>query len=131
MVATGYQRDATGAISSLTFANPADKTPTTMSRAEFEGKWSDLQLDIWKKTTGKSSTGLNHFLIAMAPNGDRMVTGADGIQRKASNIELPTSSPEAAAKAKDVLDSADLWGSILGGKNCVKEGWPATGTCKH
>ncbi len=108
MVATGYQRDGAGKIDSVTFSDPARGRSITMKASEFMERWQNLQV-------GGVPTGLDRVLISMAPNDDRSVTGADGVQRKASSIELPDSTDGAALRAAFARISATVSSSAAQG----------------
>lgn len=79
---TGYTRGADGKVQDVTIADPAGGQLTTMSADEWAKKWSNLRLE------GKS-TGINNFMIAMAPKDDATFLGKDGKVRKGSEIALP------------------------------------------
>jgi predicted double-glycine peptidase len=82
---TGYNRDAHGNISELVIADSAGGHRYTMSAEEFQQKWDNLKL-------GGIGTGLNNVMITAIPNDGRMITGGDGVQRRASDIQLPRTS---------------------------------------
>lgn len=60
MVATGYERDASGKVTNLTFSDPATGSSTTMKADDFAKQWSTLKLK-------NVSTGFNNVLISVAP----------------------------------------------------------------
>ncbi len=79
---TGYTRGADGKISDLVIADSAGGHRYTMPAAEFQQKWDNLKL-------GGVGTGLNNVMITTLPKDGRTITGGDGVQRKASDIQLP------------------------------------------
>jgi hypothetical protein len=82
---TGYTRDASGKLSELVIADSAGGYRYTMPVEEFQKKWDNLKL-------GGVGTGLNNVMITAVPRDGRMVTGGDGVQRRASDIALPRTS---------------------------------------
>jgi Peptidase_C39 like family len=84
MTVTGYNRDASGKISDVVVADSAGGHRYTMPADEFQKKWSDLKM-------GGVSTGLSNVMISTVPNDGRSVVGGDGVSRKSSDIQLPTS----------------------------------------
>jgi hypothetical protein len=82
---TGYNRDSSGKISDVVIADSAGGRRYTMPADEFQKKWNDLKM-------GGVSTGLSNVMITTVPNDGRTVVGGDGVSRKASDIQLPTSS---------------------------------------
>lgn len=84
MTVTGYNRDSSGKISDVVVADSAGGNRYTMSADEFQKKWSDLKM-------GGVSTGLSNVMISTVPNDGRTVVGGDGVSRKSSDIQLPSS----------------------------------------
>ncbi len=82
---TGYNRDANGKIKDLVIADSAGGYRYTMPAAEFQKKWDNLKM-------GGIGTGLNNVMITTVPKDGRMITGGDGVQRRASDIQLPKNS---------------------------------------
>jgi hypothetical protein len=82
---TGYTRGADGKISDVVIADSAGGRRYSMPVAEFQQKWDNLKM-------GGVGTGLNNVMITAIPNDGRTVTGGDGVQRKASDIQLPKTS---------------------------------------
>jgi hypothetical protein len=85
MTVTGYNRDASGKISDVVVADSAGGNRYTMSAQELQQKWGDLKMQ-------GVSTGLSNVMISTVPNDGRSVVGGDGVSRKASDIQLPSSS---------------------------------------
>ncbi|HEX8436702.1 C39 family peptidase [Archangium sp.] len=85
MTVTGYNRDANGKISDLVIADSAGGHRYTMPAAEFQKQWDNLKM-------GGVGTGLNNVMITTVPKDGRMITGGDGVARKASDIQLPKNS---------------------------------------
>jgi hypothetical protein len=56
-----------------------------MPAAEFQKQWDNLKM-------GGVGTGLNNVMITTVPKDGRMITGGDGVARKASDIQLPKNS---------------------------------------
>jgi len=102
---TGYERDErTGEVTHLLISNTADGSREWVEVEDFEREWGNLHM-------AGIPTGLNNVMITTVPNDGRMITGADGVQRPASDIELPTSSFFSNAKAllaRGVMNA--LWG---------------------
>ena len=91
LVVSGYERDASGAVSHVITANPSgtrNKTPVD----ELMKEWSSLSI------VGVP-TGESRLMISIVPKGDRPVVAADGSSRPASSIDLPRSSVVGALKA--------------------------------
>lgn len=82
---TGYQRDASGKITDVAIADSAGGYRYTMPAEKFQQQWDHLKM-------GGVSTGLNNVMITAVPKDGRMVTGGDGVQRRASDLQLPESS---------------------------------------
>jgi hypothetical protein len=82
---SGYNRDANGKITDVVIADSGGGERYTLSAEEFQKKWDNLKL----KNVG---TGFNNVMISVVPNDNRMITGGDGVQRRASDIKLPQSS---------------------------------------
>lgn len=82
---TGYTRDANGKIDELVIADSAGGERYKVSAEEFQQKWDKLKM-------GNIGTGFNNVMITTVPKDGRMITGGDGVQRRASDIQLPKSS---------------------------------------
>jgi len=83
---SGYKRDeSTGKITDVVIADSGGGERYTMPAEEFQKKWDNLKM----KNVG---TGLNNVMITVVPKDNRMITGGDGVQRRASDIKLPQSS---------------------------------------
>ncbi|HYI01946.1 C39 family peptidase [Hyalangium sp.] len=122
---SGYNRDASGKISDVVLADSAGGRRYTMPAEEFQGKWGNLKM-------GGVSTGLSNVMISTVPADGRSVVGGDGVSRKASDIQLPTSSLTSEIKsgfarlaangvsnvthaAEKIADGAKkVWDSIFG-----------------
>jgi hypothetical protein len=79
---TGYTRDKDNKVTNNTIADPAGGEQETMTADEWSKKWGNLRLE------GKS-TGINNYMIAIAPKDDAPIRGQDGKVRKGSEIQLP------------------------------------------
>lgn len=113
VVVSGYERDKDGKISKITVSDPQGKNGTrfTVSAKKFEEAWSDLKLN------GKK-VGINRLMLSSVPDGDTIVTGADGKKRKAADIELPKG---ISSNTKVALYLADLALAFVNLGNNVKE----------
>ncbi|MDB5096480.1 MAG: hypothetical protein JWM80_901 [Cyanobacteria bacterium RYN_339] len=97
---TGYTRDADGKVKDVTIANPAGGEMQTISAEEWTRKWANLKLE------GKS-TGINNFMVAIAPKDNTPIRGKDGQVRKGSDIVLPAEKDIGLAlKGMDLLADA-------------------------
>lgn len=116
---SGYSRDASGKISELSIANTATGKVEKMSVDDFQKRWGDLKLD-------GHSTHLNNVMLTTVPK-DGEITGLDGVTRKASDIELPSTPWTEDVDGKFVRLASD-WGAtmaegtdrLVGG---IKKGW--------
>lgn len=88
----GYQRDATGAVCEIEVADSASGKRRTLAADEFQREWANLKL----KDVG---TGLHDVMISVVPNDARPVRGADGVTRRACDLQLPTSDARANAQS--------------------------------
>ncbi len=113
MVATGYERDANGKITNVSFSDPAIGGVRTMDADSFMKSWSDIKM-------GGIGTGLDRVLISMVPNDGRTITGNDGIARKASQIELPSTSFWSQLKSLPARGIASL---VTGATNLAGKVW--------
>lgn len=109
---TGYQRDASGKITDIAIADSAGGYRYTMPAEKFQQQWDNLKM-------GGIGTGLNNVMITAVPKDGRMVTGGDGVQRRASDIQLPKStlgsnlkSGVARAGAVAIADGGSLVSNI-------------------
>jgi predicted double-glycine peptidase len=82
---SGYNRDANGKVTDVVIADSATGRRYTMGAEEFQKKWDNLKM-------ANVGTGLNNVMITVVPRDNRMISGADGVQRRASDIKLPKSS---------------------------------------
>jgi predicted double-glycine peptidase len=104
---TGYTRGADGKVQDVTIANPAGGELQTLSVDEWTRKWGHLKLE------GKS-TGINNFMIAVAPKDDTPIRGKDGTVRKGSEIALPAEKDIGLVlKGLDVLADAANTGTAI------------------
>jgi len=110
---TGYNRDANGKISDVVIADSAGGHRYTMSADEFQKKWDNLKM-------GGIGTGLNNVMITTVPRDGRMITGGDGVQRRASDIRLPRSSFWSNLKSGFARGVANL---ISNGASFIQKAW--------
>jgi hypothetical protein len=115
---TGYNRDANGNISDLVIADSAGGDRYTMPAADFQQRWDNLKM-------GNIGTGLNNVMITTVPNDGRMITGGDGVARRASDIQLPKSSFWSNIKSGFARDEAPARPGRLSEAQGVV--WPSTG----
>jgi hypothetical protein len=79
----GYTTDDKGDITSLKVMNPSGGQISDMDVNTFMQQWSDIH-------EGNMHTGVNRQILTFVPNDDRMITGLDGVKRRASDIDLPS-----------------------------------------
>ncbi len=101
---SGYSRDADGQISELSIANTATGKVEKMSVDDFQKRWGDLKLE-------GVPTQLNKVMLTTVPK-DGQITGLDGVTRKASDIELP-STPWTDDVAGKFTRMASDWGATV------------------
>jgi hypothetical protein len=79
----GYKTDDSGNITSLEIMNPSGGQIEEMPVDKFMSEWSDLHI-------GGMHQGVNRQMLTMVPDDDRLIKGTDGIERRASDIDLPS-----------------------------------------
>lgn len=110
---TGYNRDASGKITDVVIADSAGGERYTMPAEEFQKKWDNLKM-------GNIGTGLNNVMITVVPNDNRMITGGDGVQRRASDIKLPKSSLWSSLKSGFARGVANFLSNVT---NFASKAW--------
>ena len=87
---------------------------------EFKQKWDSLKLQ-------GAPTGLNNIMITTVPNDGRSITGADGVTRKASEIELPQSDLSSNVKSGFARLGAEAVSTVANAADAVVDGAKAAG----
>jgi len=103
---SGYTRGADGEIESFRIADSATNSVYEVSAEEFERAWSNLRLK-------GVATGFDRVMLTVVPEGNRQITGTDGVTRRASEIQLPGSTPD------DYLESMPIRALAQGSANVV------------
>jgi hypothetical protein len=117
---TGYNRDASGKITDVTIADSASNSRYSIPAEEFEKKWDSLKM-------GNVPTGLNNVMITTVPDDGRSITGADGVSRKASEIELPKSDLSSDIKSGFARIGANAVSNVTEAVDKVVDGAKAAG----
>jgi hypothetical protein len=91
-----------------------------MPAEKFQQQWDHLKM-------GGVSTGLNNVMITAVPNDGRMVTGGDGVQRRASDLQLPKSSLGSNVKSGVARGAADVIADVTNtdshAGNAISKAW--------
>jgi hypothetical protein len=118
---TGYHRDQNGKITDVVLADSAGGRRYNLSAEAFQKKWDNLKL-------GNVTTGFNNVMITVVPNDNRMITGGDGVQRRASDIKLPQSSVWGSLKSAFARGIANRIANITNFASKVWSGIKTVGT---
>lgn len=79
---TGYKADPDGKITHLTITDPAGGEVYEETADHFLARWSNLRIE-------GIEVGLNRVMLAYVPDDGRLIQGADGQVRRASEVDLP------------------------------------------